>query len=248
LYRGGPSALFNRQVEVATKSDFFNAVYKPTQQILQPYPLDELTFDRANGYAIYNWEVFFHIPLLIPTPLMQNQHFEDAQKWFHFIFNPTDGSSDSVPQKYWITRPFYEHTAADYHNQQIERLLQLIDQNSSDPDLANQIRQWRNNPFDPHLIAPLRTVAYPKTTVLKYLDNLIAWGDLLYTQHRIETINEATQLYILAAEILGPRAKVVTPRATIGAETYDSLEPKLDGFSNALVTVENLTPPIQGQL
>src|SRR5262249_38828523 len=132
--------------------------------------------------------------------------------------------------------------------QQLERLLQLIDQNSSDPDLANQIRQWRNNPFDPHLIARLRTVAYQKTTVMKYLDNLIAWGDLLFTQDTIETINEATQLYILAAEILGPRPDVVTPRATIGAETYDSLEPKLDGFSNALVTVENLTPQIRGQL
>jgi hypothetical protein len=248
LYVGGPAALFNRQVEINTTFDYFAAQYQPTQQILLPYPMDDITFDQSNGYAIYNWEIFFHIPLLIAKRLMLNQKFEDAQKWFHYIFNPTDGSSDTVPRKYWVTRPFYEHTAWDYYNQRIERLLQLISQNSPDPELQNQIRQWRDNPFDPHLIARLRTVAFQKTTVMKYLDDLIAWGDMLFTQDTIETINEATQMYILAAKILGPRQDVVTPRATMGAETYDSLEPHLDDFSNALVAVENLVPPIQGAL
>ena len=41
---------------------------------------------------------------------------------------------------------------------------------------------------------------------MKYLDNLIAWGDHLFRQDTIETINEATQLYVLAANILGPAA------------------------------------------
>ena len=55
----------------------------------------------------------------------------------------------------------------------------------------------------PHLIARLRPVAYQKTVVMSYLDNLIAWGDQLFRRDTIESINEATQLYILAAEILG---------------------------------------------
>jgi hypothetical protein len=245
LYRGGPDALFTRQVEVDKTYDYFVGQYDPTQQILRPYPIDDITFDRSNGYAIYNWEIFFHVPLFIATRLMQNQDFENAQKWFHYIFNPTDASHASVPRKYWITRPFYEHTASDYNNQQIEHLLQLISENSSDPNLVNEIRQWRENPFNPHLIARLRTVAYQKTTVMKYLDNLIAWGDMLFRQDTIESINEATLMYILAAEILGPQPDVVTPRATVGAETYDSIESSLDDFSIALVTVENLVPPIQ---
>ena len=40
---------------------------------------------------------------------------------------------------------------------------------------------------------------------MKYLDNLIAWGDSLFRQDTIESINEATQLYVLAANLLGPQ-------------------------------------------
>ena len=72
---------------------------------------------------------------------------------------------------------------------------------------------WRTNPFEPHRIANYRTVAYQKTVVMKYLDNLIAWGDYLFRQDSMESINEATQLYILAAEILGPRPKKIPPQA-----------------------------------
>lgn len=66
-----------------------------------------------------------------------------------------------------------------------------------------QLETWAADPFNPHAIARLRTVAYMKTTVMKYLDNLIAWGDQLFRRDTIESINEATQLYLMAAEILG---------------------------------------------
>jgi hypothetical protein len=39
--------------------------------------------------------------------------------------------------------------------------------------------------------------------VMKYLDNLIAWADNLFQQDTVESINEATELYVLAASILG---------------------------------------------
>ena len=41
---------------------------------------------------------------------------------------------------------------------------------------------------------------------MKYLDNLIAWGDSLFSQMTIETVNEATLCYALAANLLGPAA------------------------------------------
>ena len=44
---------------------------------------------------------------------------------------------------------------------------------------------------------------------MKYLDNLIAWGDSLFRQDTIETINEATQIYVLAANLLGPKPQRV---------------------------------------
>ena len=49
-------------------------------------------------------------------------------------------------------------------------------------ELEDQVLDWRRNPFEPHRIANYRTVAYQKTVVMKYLDNLIAWGDNLFLQ------------------------------------------------------------------
>ena len=40
---------------------------------------------------------------------------------------------------------------------------------------------------------------------MQYIDNLLDWGDALFAQDSIESINEATMLYILANDILGER-------------------------------------------
>ena len=60
-----------------------------------------------------------------------------------------------------------------------------------------QIAVWRANPFDPHAIAALRPVAYMKTVVMEYLNNLIAWGDYLYEQYhsRVDQRSDAL-LYV----------------------------------------------------
>ena len=48
-----------------------------------------MEFRPDGAYTLYNWELFFHIPLLIATRLSSNQRFEEAQRWFHYIFDPT---------------------------------------------------------------------------------------------------------------------------------------------------------------
>ena len=50
---------------------------------------EQIDFDHDSPYGSYNWELFFHIPLLIATRLMQNQRFAEARRWFHYIFDPT---------------------------------------------------------------------------------------------------------------------------------------------------------------
>ncbi len=81
-----------------------------------------------------------------------------------------------------------------------------------------------------------------KTVVMKYIDNLIAWGDQLFRQYTMESINEATQLYILAAEILGTRPEQV-PAPKRPNWTYRELEEqKLDVFSNVLIKIEDRLP------
>ncbi|MBK7957191.1 MAG: hypothetical protein IPK03_03235 [Bacteroidetes bacterium] len=53
----------------------------------------------------------------------------------------------------------------------------------------------------------MRTTAYQMNIVMKYLDNLIEWGDYLYTTDTRENINQAAQLYIMAQDLLGPKAQ-----------------------------------------
>jgi hypothetical protein len=109
--------------------------------------------------------------------------------------------------------------------------------NSSD---IQQVEQWRQNSFNPFLLADLRQgVPYMKSTVMSYLDNLIAWGDNLFSTESREALSEATLLYVLASELLGPTPMAVTPPSHAD-ESFDQLEPALDAFANALAEIENV--------
>ncbi|NEQ09751.1 MAG: hypothetical protein F6K37_28550, partial [Moorea sp. SIO4E2] len=68
-----------------------------------------------------------------------------------------------------------------------------------------QIQAYLKDPFDPHAIARLRRIAYRRTTVMAYIDNLIDWGDQLFRQYSRESINEARMHYILAYDLLGQK-------------------------------------------
>lgn len=96
----------------------------------------------------------------------------------------------------------------------------------------------------------MRPETYTKATVMTYLDNLIAWADQLFRQDTMASINEATQLYILAAEILGSRPVAIAAHKnttrTINGEavkTFNDLRGHLDAFSNVLVELETRIEP-----
>jgi len=250
LNQEGIDGLMQREVQlhphlIGTSSRAYNfvAMYGPSPASVRlPGPIEEIDFSTEGAYSQYNWELFFHAPLLIAGKLSANQRFAEAQKWYHYIFDPTDKSSEEPPQRYWRMRHFFNTTSEKYQQQRIDNLLRGLS-GTHDPKLDNQVQQWRENPFNPHLVARLRTTAFQKTVVMNYLDNLIAWGDQLFRQDTLESINEATQLYMLAAEILGPRPEPIRPRTQPQTHTYNSLANLLDSFSNALVSAENATPP-----
>jgi len=259
----GVPGLLTREVQLQDDGFSFARIYRPTWWVIQPgtdnyYPREIVDFSPDGAYSGYNWELFFHAPLLIANALSKNQRFEEARDWYHFIFNPI-GVESKVPggsamSKYWITKPFFETTDPQYVQQRIENILRLLAGDTTIPGyslqakqaLEEQVRDWRTYPFEPHRIANYRTVAYQKTVVMKYLDNLIAWGDYLFRQDSMESINEATQLYILAAELLGPQPKKIPPAAKPPLESFNELEKQLDAFSNALIEVENLVPVQSG--
>lgn len=215
---------------------FFQPSYNPTNLVQKPYPVKNLDFTISGAYSIYNWELFFHIPLMIAVHLSQNMQFKDAQHWFHYIFDPTDDSSGPTPERFWKVSPFQTTDVTLIQN----LLLNLS--TGVDPqlqqDTINSIAAWKDDPFQPFVVGRYRPTAFMLKTVMAYLDNLIAWGDSLFQQYTIETINEATQLYVLAANILGPRPQVVPQKGSVPAQTYASLRSSLDPFSNALRDME----------
>lgn len=211
--------------------DDFRTTYWPDRKVVDTnYPRENIDFDYDGPYSIYNWELFYHAPLMLATELSKNQRFEEAQAWFHYLFDPTQ-TDGPAPQRYWRIKPFYDFAGSS----QSADLLKLL--NEGDATVEKQVEQWEKNPFKPHVIARMRVVAYMKTTVMKYLDNLIAWGDNLFRRDTIESINEASQIYLLAAQILG-RRPVEVEKGDVTIRSYNDLEGSIDGFSNALVDFE----------
>ncbi|WP_433222035.1 neuraminidase-like domain-containing protein [Dactylosporangium sp. CS-047395] len=248
LNAGGVDRLFDRRLQldpagVAQTTPFNFLSYYVPNMIIGYMPSEGVDFDSNAGYAIYNWELFFHAPFQIGRALSRNQRFAEAKRWYEYIFNPASTTGGPAPQRYWVTKPFHLAHTADYQNQQIAHLLQLI--HDRDPQVEQQVAVWRANPFDPHAIAALRPVAYQRAVVMRYIDNLIDWGDQLFRQDTLEAVNEATQLYVFAADLLGPRLELLPPREDPPAKTYAEIESTLDDFSNVVTAAENLVAPSQ---
>ncbi len=255
----GIKGLLNRQIQVdpaavpGSPPIFDFAAYQPdSANVVPQLPVEDVDFTPFGAYSPYNWELFFHVPFLIANRLSTNQRFEEALAWYHYIFDPTSTDTatldpDTPQQKFWITKPFYETTKADYYKQKIENMMLAIAE--GDAQLRDQVDEWRDNPFSPHLIARMRTVAYQKTVLIKYIQTLIAWGDQLFGQDSMESINEATQLYILAGSILGPRPRSVPRDVPNPIRTFYQLQQEgIDTFGNALREVENLLPPVSSSM
>ena len=177
----------------------FAEAYDPNAPVGKPWPEHNVDFEITGAYSLYNWEIFFHVPLFLATRLSQNQRFEEAMRWFHFIFDPTAAASpaEPAPQCYWNVLPF-----RDAQPLRLDDMLKAM--NAGNADLIAQWEDLQAHPFQPHRVARMRRIAYQKTVVMKYIDNLVAWGDQLFRRDTIETINQATQLYVMAAELLGP--------------------------------------------
>jgi len=226
------------------KGGHFDDVFDPhPREVDGPYPPHDIDFRPQGAYSLYNWELFFHAPFLIAVRLMQDQRFEEARDWFHYIFDPTTDGGAADPKRFWKFKPFREND--DYAS--AEAMLTALSDPRAPAGLVNrvnaQIDQWNRFPANPHRIAGLRLSAYQKAIVFRYLDNLIAWGDSLFMRDTIEAINEATQLYVLAGHLLGPRPERVPQVTKLPPLDYATLRDHLDELSNLLVDVESLVFP-----
>lgn len=195
--------------------------------------------DFRGAYGLYFWEIFFHAPLMVAEWVKSNQDYATAKKWFEYIFNPTatdDHLAATGNDRYWQFRPFRE-------NMTVPSLQEILTN-------TFEINKYNNDPFDPHAIARLRISAYAKTTVLKYIDNLIKWADALFTQDTRESITQATNLYVLARDLLGQKPDVVGVFEQPAAYTFNEIKAQYPqgGIPQFLIDLEN-TPlvPATGQ-
>lgn len=239
---------------------FFDSDYKVLHRSDAPLTTVEVVPQARNidvsltgPYAGYNWELLFHIPVTIAVHLSNNQRFAEAQKWFHYVFDPTStDSSKPPPERFWRFLAFRSETGVPTS---IDHLLDLLSQhedkkNADSTGIHNAYNAILTNPFQPYVVARTRTSAFQYFVVMKYLDNLIAWGDNLFTQDTIETLNEATLCYVLAANILGPRPQVLPQRGLGRPQNYAQLKKLIgkDPLQNAKVRLENQFPFNQAPL
>ncbi len=235
----------------ALSEDFFASEYTAHNSAVVSVTGHPKNIDVAEGgpYANYNWELYFHIPLTIAVHLSKTGRYAEAQRWFHLVFDPTcNDTTVDPPGRYWKFLRFRSQDA-QYSIAELLGLLQIPD-NQAIPDqlrlkklVLDGYEAIRHKPFHPHAVARTRPLAYQYQTVMKYLDNLIAWGDSLFAQDTVESINEATGRYVLAANLLGPRPQPIPSSGTVRSRSFTQLKAAgLDATGNALVALEGQLP------
>jgi hypothetical protein len=212
----------------------------------------DVAYDRLLPANNYDWEAFFHAPLLVATQLSEGQRYDEARLWFHTIFDPT--SDRPTPQnltlqqqeamRYWRFAPFRD---AALKEMEVGDLLEAYAKGAlpaaDRARLEDNIRAWKDDPFNPHLIARSRPRSYMWAVIIKYAQNHLAWADQLYRRDTLEAINQATQLYVLVSRLLGPRPQT-SPRPETQAHTYAYLAgPMMDQLSNVWLQWETAAPP-----
>ncbi len=186
-------------------------------------------------YSLYNWELGFHAPMALAANYLSTQQFDQALAVMNYIFDPFAKGTDA--NRFWKWPPFREVDALN----SMEKLFDSLHPNT--PDSANgQINQWRDNPFNPYVVARLRPVAFMKWAAMTYVQILIAYGDYYFTQNTLEMIPLAIQCYVLASHVYGPRGQKIPKRGKTTAQTYQSLANSWDPFGNAMVQLELIFP------
>ena len=196
-------------------------------------PNEQIDFNALSPYALYNWELFFHAPLFAAERLRTSLRFEEARAFYHCIFTPFTAEPID-PQRprarYWVTKPF---RSADASTDDIREIL-----TTGAIQHTNPYVDIEEHPFDAQRVAQTRPVAYQKHVVMRYLDNLIGWGDSLYRRLQREDVYEAIELYELANRILGNRPEKLRPLGVRRDLAFE--DENWSGGANALVDLESV--------
>lgn len=143
--------------------------------ILNSQKTEPMDFNGAN--ALYFWEMFYYVPMMVFKRLLQESNFIGATQWIKYIWSPEGYLNNGQLTPYqWNVRPLEEDTS------------------------------WNANPLDsvdPDAVAQADPMHYKVATFMGMLDLLIARGDAAYRQLERDSLNEAKMWYMQALHILG---------------------------------------------
>lgn len=225
LFTGGLDSLLSLEAkDVPADAKLYFSRLGGNTHIISPEIECGEQVDFDGPYGNYYWELFFHAPMLVADKLNSNQKFSAAKKWYEYIFNPIIDTGE-----YWRFKPL--------NKDNIEKLVDMLNNGA-------EIAAYNDEPFDPHAIARLRIGAYEKAVVMKYIDNLLDWGDYLFSQYTWESITEATMLYIYAYDILGNSPENHGPIKKRSAITFQNIKDEYErkglDIPQFLIEVENM--------
>lgn len=167
----------NGDITSFTKDDaVWNEVRDPTVNVIHlNEPMD---FSGAN--ALYFWELFYYTPMMVAQRMLQEQRFDEAQRWLSYVWNPAGYVVQGKPSgRTWNVRPLQEDTS------------------------------WNANPLDsvdPDAVSQNDPMHYKLSVFMRTLDLLMARGDTAYRRLERDTLNEAKMWYSQALNLLGERA------------------------------------------
>lgn len=216
---------------------FYPGGQKPGR-VIPPATLNGGAVDFQGAYRPYFEEIFFHLPFFIANQLNAVQRFEEAKRWYEYIFDPAAVSKGQVPPPEAPNAVYWQYLPL--RSLQPTSLVDILSDSTA-------IEAWNANPFDPYTVAQLRPVAYEKTIVMHYIDNLLDWADSRFQEDTRESVNQATLLYLIAADLLGNRPR---QRGTAKPKTpidFSDIQKDYQGtlIPQFLIELEQLLPQPQ---
>ncbi|KAH6950875.1 hypothetical protein DER45DRAFT_493623 [Fusarium avenaceum] len=169
-----------------------------------------LCHELGQPNALFNWEIGLHAVMSAMDRFYATQQFEEALEVARLVFDPTVDAGVERLIKQVTTKPVGSAWRFPPF-QDIARRITSDGQNGIKPSTFNAntelqaaILERRSHGALVHATARGRPEAYMKWIVLKYIEILVASGDIHFRRATLESLPLATQRYVEAAHVLGP--------------------------------------------
>ncbi|AWK13559.1 neuraminidase-like domain-containing protein [Candidatus Fukatsuia symbiotica] len=183
---------------------------------------ERIEFRGAN--ALYFWELFYYLPMMVMQRLLQEQHFSQASRWLKYVYHPAGYIKAPA-------RHIGRNSKTEYWN-----VLPLQDANDG------RVNNLENSGgTDPDAIAQADPLHYRIATFMRYLDLLLKRGDHAYRQLERDTLVEAQMWYMQALDVLGEEPEpnmVIWQNPTLDPSTRPAQQAERSAPSLSMTTSE----------